>query len=239
MTAVTTNSLGIEFISIPPGTFQMGGDKIREQAEDHENPVHKVTISKAFLMGRFTVTQEQWARVMDTRPSEFTGDQRPVECVSWHDVQAFVAALNTMEDTRAYRLPTEAEWEYAARAGATTAYTFGSETSSLDEYAWYKKNAPNATRPVGQLKPNAWGLYDMHGNVHEWCQDWFDRHHYAQSPSVDPIGPDTGLARVLRGGDWSSADWYCRCASRSLSSPDRRSGRVGFRLVREVIVNDS
>lgn len=233
MQATTTNSIGMEFISIPPGSFQMGGDKVHEQAEDHENPVHRVDIGKGFLMGRFTVTQEQWALVMETNPSEFTGDQRPVECVSWHDTQVFIETLNTQENTQAYRLPTEAEWEYAARAGAATAYTFGNETSSLNAYAWHKKNAGGQTQPVGQLEPNAWGLYDMHGNVHEWCQDWFDRKYYAQSPTADPTGPDTGLARALRGGDWSSAAWYCRCASRSLSSPDRRSSRVGFRLMRE------
>jgi len=234
MLVTTTNSIDMEFISIPPGSFRMGGDKVHEQAEDHENPIHEVDISKAFLMGRFAVTQEQWANVMDTNPSEFIGEQRPVECVSWHDAQTFIESLNAQENTQAYRLPTEAEWEYAARASTTTAYTFGNETSTLNEYAWYKKNAGGETQPVGQLKPNAWGLYDMHGNVHEWCQDWFDRNYYAQSKKTDPTGPPNGLARALRGGDWGSLDWYCRCASRSLSSPDRRSSRVGFRLVQDV-----
>jgi len=234
MSDITKNTIGMEFVPLPSGSFRMGGDKVHEQAEDHENPIHKVDISKGFLMGRCAVTQEQWARVMDTSPSEFTGDQRPVECVSWQDAQVFIETLNVKENTRAYRLPTEAEWEYAARATATTAYSFGSETGSLSTYAWFKKNAGEMTHPVGQLEPNAWGLYDMHGNVHEWCQDWFDRHYYAHSPKVDPNGPEKGLARALRGGDWSSLDWYCRCASRSLSSPDRRSSRVGFRLVRDI-----
>jgi len=157
----------MDFIAIPPGSFKMGGDKVLEQAEDHENPVHRVEIRKGFLMSRFTVTQEQWARVMGTSPSEFAGDLRPVESVSWHDTQAFIETLNSKENTQTYRLPTEAEWEYAARAGAAAAYTFGREASSLNAYAWYKKNSGDQTQPVGQLEPNAWGLYDMHGNVHE------------------------------------------------------------------------
>lgn len=239
MLTTTTNSIGMEFVSIPSGFFKMGGDKVREQAEDHENPIHRVDIRKGFFMGRFSVTQEQWARVMESNPSEFAGGQRPVECVSWHDAQVFIESLNASENTRTYRLPTEAEWEYAARANSTTAYSFGNETSSLSAHAWFKKNAGDMTQPVGQLEPNEWGLYDMHGNVHEWCQDWFDRNYYTQGPKTDPTGPSTGLARALRGGDWSSLDWYCRCASRSLSSPDRRSSRVGFRLVREVNENDS
>jgi len=239
MPDIIKNSIGMGFVLIQPGSFHMGGDKVREQAEDHENPVHRVDIGKAFLMGRYTVTQEQWYQVMDTNPSEFTGGQQPVESVSWHDAQSFIEALNIQEDTQAYRLPTEAEWEYVTRAGGTTAYCFGNETGSLMDYAWFKKNAGDKPRPVGQLKPNTWGLYDLHGNVHEWCQDWFDRNYYAQSPKKDPGGPSKGLARALRGGDWSSLDWYCRCASRSLSSPDRRSSRVGFRLVREVNANDS
>jgi formylglycine-generating enzyme required for sulfatase activity len=158
-------------------------------------------------------------------------DLRPVDSVSWYDVQNFIEALNIRENTKGYRLPTEAEWEYAARAGSQSAYTFGSEVVRLVDFAWYKKNAQNQTHPVGQLAPNAWGLYDMHGNVHEWCQDWFDRAYYSQSPAQAPSGPGEGLAKSLRGGDWGSDRWYCRCASRSLSSPDRRSNRVGFRMV--------
>ncbi len=226
------DSIGVEFVLVPPGSFKMGGDKNLEQAEDHENPCHLVTLSQAFYMGKHAVTQAQWTAMMDDNPSTFEGDIRPVERVSWHDAQAFVQKLNQKEETGRYRLPTEAEWEYAARAGTETAYAFGGNTGMLEQYAWYGKNAGGETRPVGSLYPNAWGLYDMHGNVHEWCQDWFDRKYYAQSASIDPSGPSSGLARALRGGDWGSADWYCRCASRSLSSPDRRSNRVGFRLVR-------
>ena len=233
MMETTVNSVGMEFVLIPPGSFKMGGDKTLEQAEDHENPVHVVSFGKPILMGKYNVTQAQWTAVMDSNPSGFADDHRPMESVSWYDVQGFIKALNSRENTESYRLPTEAEWEYAARAGSRKAYTFGSESVRLDEYAWYKKNAQNQTHPVGQLAPNAWGLYDMHGNVHEWCQDWFDRTYYGQSPSHAPGGPKEGLAKSLRGGDWGSDKWYCRCASRSLSSPDRRSNRVGFRLVRD------
>lgn len=228
------NTISMEFVLIPSGSFRMGGDKEFEQAEDHENPRHIVKISQAFYMGRYTVTQAQWSAMMDNNPSEFKDDLRPVEKVSWNDVQVFIQKLNDSEETVKYRLPTEAEWEYAARAGTQSSYAFGSDTGILSQYAWYHNNSGGHTHPVGQLKPNAWGLYDMHGNIHEWCQDWFDREYYAQSPPIDPSGPSSGLAKALRGGDWGSQDWYCRCASRSLSSADRRSNRVGFRLIKIV-----
>jgi formylglycine-generating enzyme required for sulfatase activity len=129
-------------------------------------------------------------------------------------------------------LPTEAEWEYAARAGSRRTYCFGPQAAELPAYAWFQKNSGRTTHPVGQLAPNDWGLYDMHGNVHEWCADWFDRNYYARSPGQNPTGPRKGVARALRGGDWGSEAWYCRCAIRSLSAPTRRSPRVGFRVVR-------
>ena len=234
MLDTTTNSIGMEFVLIPPGSFRMGGDKKLEQAEDHETPRHPANISQAFFMGKYAATQAQWSEIRNTTPGEFKDDMRPVEGVSWHDVQTFIQKLNAKESTNQYRLPTEAEWEYAARAESHSAYFFGNETSKLSQYAWYRNNSGGQTHPVGQLKPNAWGLFDMLGNVHEWCQDWFDRKYYSQSPSNDPAGPSSGLARALRGGDWGSDDWYCRCASRSLSSPDRRSSRLGFRLIRMV-----
>ena len=228
------NSIRMEFVLIPSGSFRMGGDKNREQAEDHETPRHFVQFSKAFFMGKYEVTQAQWSAIMDNNPSEFKDNARPVETVSWNDVQAFILKLNTKEETNTYRLPTEAEWEYAARADSESSYAFGSDTNILSQYAWYRNNSGGKTHPVGQLNPNAWGLYDMHGNVHEWCQDWFDRKYYSKSPSTAPSGPSTGLAKALRGGDWGSEDWYCRCASRSLSLPGRRSNRLGFRLIRMV-----
>ena len=155
-----------------------------------------------------------------------------MEMISHDDALAFLERLNQQEDTQSYRMPTEAQWEYAARAGSKSAYCFGDGRINLDQYAWYRKNSGDMTHPVGLLRPNAWGIYDMHGNVHEWCADWFDRNYYANSPTADPQGPATGLARALRGGDWGSADWYCRCAIRSLSAPSRCSPRVGFRVVK-------
>ncbi len=234
MLETTTNSIGMTFVLIPAGSFRMGGDKALEQAEDHENPCHRVTIKQAFWIGQYAVTQVQWSEVMHTAPGEFKGDQRPVEGVSWHDARAFIHKLNALEEISNYCLPTEAQWEYAARANSQGPYYFSSEDGGLSQCAWHRKNSGGETQPVGQLKPNAWGLYDMLGNVHEWCQDWFDRNYYTQSPGNDPSGPAAGLAKALRGGDWGSAKWYCRCASRSLSSPDRRSNRLGFRLVRVV-----
>ena len=234
MPETITNSIGMELVLIPAGSFRMGGDKKLEQAEDHETPRHIVKISKTFYMGKYEVTQSQWSEIMNNNPSEFKEDIRPVERVSWNDVQEFIQKLNNKEETNKYRLPTEAEWEYAARADTKSTYCFSSDIKTLSQYAWYRKNSEGKTHPIGQLKPNAWGLYDVHGNVHEWCQDWFDRNYYSQSPSNLPLGPSSGLAKVLRGGDWGSEDWYCRCASRSLSSPDRRSNRLGFRLVRMV-----
>jgi formylglycine-generating enzyme required for sulfatase activity len=231
MTETITNSIGVELVLIPAGSFRMGGDKKLEQAEDHETPRHIVKISKTFYMGKYEVTQSQWSEIMNNNPSEFKDDIRPVERVSWNDVQEFIQKLNNKEETIKYSLPTEAEWEYAARADTESTYCFSGDIQILSQYAWYRKNSAGKTHPIGQLKPNAWGLYDVHGNVHEWCQDWFDRNYYSQSPSNSPLGPSSGLAKVSRGGDWGSEDWYCRCASRSLSSPNRRSNRLGFRLV--------
>jgi formylglycine-generating enzyme required for sulfatase activity len=234
MLETITNRIGMELVLIPPGSFRMGGEKNLEQAEDHETPRHRVNITKTFYMGKYTVTQREWSEIMNHNPSEFKDETRPMERVSWNDVQGFIQKLNKKEETDTYRLPTEAEWEYAARTDTQNAYNFGPDINTLTQYAWYKKNSGGETHPVGGLKSNPWGLHDVHGNVHEWCQDWFDRNYYSQSPSNDPSGPSSGLAKVLRGGDWGSDAWYCRCASRSLSSPDRRSSRVGFRLIRMV-----
>ena len=232
MSEATENSIGMQFVLIPSGIFVMGGDPVSEQADENETPRHEVTFPSAFCIGKFTVTQSQWQELMETNPSHFPGPERPVEMVSNRDAREFIERLNRKENTVDYRLPTEAQWEYAARAGSQSIYCYGSERIKLKEYAWYKKNSDGMTHPVGLLLPNDWGIYDMHGNVHEWCHDWFDRNYYSRSPAIDPSGPCTGLASTLRGGDWGSGDWYCRWAIRSLSSPDRRSPRVGFRIVK-------
>lgn len=227
-----TNSIGMEFVLIPAGSFMMGGDKNFEDASDDETPRHRVTISKSFYMGKYEVTQEQWMALMSSNPSEFKGRSRPVEKVSWDDAQVFISALNRKEGKEVYRLPTEAEWEYAARAGSTTTYFFGDDKGGLGQYAWYEGNSGKETHPAGQLRANQWGLHDMSGNVWEWCQDWYGDKYYANSPSTDPTGPSSGSARVLRGGSWGNSAQSCRSADRCDYSPGSGINFFGFRLVR-------
>ena len=222
-----TNSIGMQFALIPAGEFQMGSTG----GGDNERPVHTVRISKPFYLGIHEVTQGQWEAVMGNNRSKFKGDaNRPVETVSWEDVQQFIDGLNTREGDTKYRLPTEAEWEYAARAGSTTTYSFGDDSSQLGKYAWFGGNAGNTTHPAGKLQPNAWGLYDMHGNVYEWVQDWYDK--YAAGPVTDPQGPASGWGRVVRGGSWSDDAWSCRTACRGGDAPGARNRILGFRLLR-------
>lgn len=222
------NSLGMEFVLIPAGTFQMGSHKVNS-----EKPVHTVRISQPFYLGKTEVTQGQWQAVIGSNTSSFTGDANlPVESVSWEDVQEFLRRLEAREPGAGYRLPTEAEWEYAARAGSTTAYSFGDDTRQLGAYAWYADNAGGRTHPVGQKQPNAWGLYDMHGNVMERVQDWYGP--YAAGAVVDPSGPASGAIRVNRGGSWLLPDMLCQSAFRYfLASGDRDPG-LGLRLLRPV-----
>jgi formylglycine-generating enzyme required for sulfatase activity len=226
--ATYTNSIGMEFVLIPAGTFQMGSN----DGEDDEKPVHSVTISKPFYLGKYEVTQREWKAVMGSNPSYYKGDNRPVERVSWDDVQEFIKKLNAKEGGDKYRLPTEAEWEYACRAGSTTRWYFGDNENQLGDYAWYKANSGNETKPVGQKKPNAFGLYDMHGNVWEWCQDWYSKDYYGSSPKTDPTGPSSGSNRVRRGGSWGGTATIARAALRGTDFPDYRYGNLGFRLLR-------
>ena len=211
---------GMEFIRIQPGEFMMGCSRGDDECDDDEKEAHRVRITKVFEMGKYEVMQAQWQSVMETNPSRFTGADRPVELVSWNDAQQFLQKLNAKQDGYRYRLPTEAEWEYAARAGTKALYA-----GSLDEMAWYGNNSGraaldadalwqtdesnygrrlsdngNQTHPVGQKQANAWGLYDMHGNVLEWVQDWYGEKYYGGSLQSDPAGPSSGQKRVLRGG---------------------------------------
>jgi formylglycine-generating enzyme required for sulfatase activity len=225
-----TNSLGMAFVPIPAGSFTMGEDENSEDAEDDETPPHRVTISQPFYLGKYEVTQNQWTVVMGDNPSKFKGRNNPVESVSWYEVQEFIERLNQKEGTKKYRLPTEAEWEYAARAGTTTAYSFGDDTDSLGRYAWYWDNSGKTTHPVGQKRPNPWGLYDMHGNVWEWVQDVYDEDYYAESPAIDPHGPSGGFFRVLRGGSWGGYAKSSRSASRFIYPPRGGLDDCGFRL---------
>jgi formylglycine-generating enzyme required for sulfatase activity len=226
-----TNSIGMKFVLIPAGTFMMGADKEFEEAEDYEQPRHQVTISKPFYLGVYEVTQQQWKDVMGNNPSNFKGRDNPVETVSWEDVQDFIRRLNQKEGHSRYRLPTEAEWEYAARAGSTSTYFFGDDESQLGDYAWYPGNSGRTTHPVGQKRANDWGLYDILGNVWEWVGDWWGETYYASSPSADPTGPISGAYRVDRGCGWNLVARLCRSASRFGLAPAARSGYCGFRLV--------
>ncbi|MDL2321828.1 formylglycine-generating enzyme family protein [Desulfosarcina sp. OttesenSCG-928-B08] len=227
-----TNSIGMEFVLIPAGSFKMGCNRDFENCHGGESPQHSVTISKPFYLGKYEVTQEQWVAVMGGNPSKFKGRSNPVEQVSWNDVQTFIRKLNEKEKTGKYRLPTEAEWEYAARAGSTSTYSFGDDADQIGRYAWYEGNSGEKTHPVGQKQPNNWGLYDMHGNVWEWCQDWYGENYYRNSSSSDPKGPSSGEYRVNRGGGWGNSAGFCRSALRSSSSPGDRSNSlgIGFRL---------
>jgi formylglycine-generating enzyme required for sulfatase activity len=208
----------LKLVRIPAGKFMMG-----EGQEQHE-----VTLSKPFYMGVTEVTQAQYQAVMGTNPSTFKGATNPVEMVSWDDATEFCKKLS--EKTRqAVRLPTEAEWEYVCRAGTETIFCFGNADSALGDYAWYKENSGSATHPVGQKKPNAWGLYDMHGNVWEWCADWYGD--YPKAAVTDPQGPASGPFRVLRGGSWYFSADYCRAARRFNYNPDHLDfNYCGFRV---------
>ena len=221
-----TNSIGVELVLIPAGAFLMGADA----RAANEKPPHRVRISRPFYLSKYEVTQEQWQAVMGNNPSEFKGKNNPVEQVSWEDAQEFIRRLNEKEGHGRYRLPTEAEWEYAARAGTTSVWSFGDDADQLGQYAWYLDNSAETTHPVGQKKPNAWGLYDMHGNVFEWVQDWYGENYYASSPSADPSGPSFGYSRVQRGGCWGCYPAGIRSTRRSSNPPGGRSSHVGFRL---------
>ncbi len=231
---------GIEFIPIPAEDFMMGSNEY-----DDEKPVHNVNIENPFYLGKYPVTQEQWEKVMGSNPSHFKGNNLPVDSVSWDDVQEFINKLNKGTDN--YRLPSEAEWEYACRARTNTKYSFGDDESKLGDYAWYSGYATSeewnqnidkirkegSTHPVGQKKPNPWGLYDMHGNVWEWVQDKYHGNYEGAPPDGSAWEDGDSSKRVLRGGSWFSDARHCRSASRSGLDPDDRVYYVGFRLLRK------
>ena len=233
---IFTNSLGMTFNRIPAGTFTMGSPA-DEPGRDESEIQHEVTLTQPFYMQATEVTQRQWRAVMGSDPSAFQscGDDCPVENVSWDHVQVFIAALNRLGEGT-YRLPSEAEWEYAARAGSTTAFANGEITvtdgggdPNLDVMGWYFHNSGGTPHPVAGKQPNAWGLYDMHGNVAEWCQDWIWA--YPWEPVTDPTGPSSGSLRVTRGGHWIHYARYCRSAVRVGAYPFSPGDAVGFRLV--------
>ncbi len=224
------------FVFIPPGAFLMGRPEDEPGRYKDESPRHRVTISEGFYMQTTPVTQGQWKAVMGDNPSYFKdcGEECPVEIVSWEDAHTFIRKLNDAEGEDVYRLPSEAQWEYACRAGSETAYCFGSDPEELDQYAWYEKNSKSQTHAVGLLKPNSWGLYDMHGNVLEWCED--DWHGSYEGAPVDGSAwidePKRGGDRVVRGGSWGDVAGDCRSALRYRLAPVIRGHDLGFRLTR-------
>lgn len=230
-----TNAIGMKFVWIPPGTFTMGSPN-SEKGRGDDEILHKVTFTKAIYLGVHAVTQEQWQAVMGSNPSLFTGEKNlPVEGISWHDCQEFCKKLGE-KDKKPYRLPTEAEWERACRAGTSTPFHFG-ETLSTDQANYngnfiFGKGQKGAYRektvPVGSFPANAWGLHDMHGNVWQWCQDWHGG--YQRQDVVDPQGPKSGANRVMRGGSWGSNPIFCRSANRNFSDPATRTEYYGLRV---------
>jgi len=222
--------IDITMIDIPGGTFEMGCSPGDSECLDDENPRHTVTIS-AFKMSAYEITQGQWEALMGNNPADNDecGSNCPVELVYWNDVQDFIGELNNQTGMN-YRLPTEAEWEYAARAGTTTKWYCGDDESCLDDIAWYDDNSGGQTHPVGQKEPNAWGLYDISGNVWEWCSDWYDADYYDISPSTDPQGPASTSVRVDRGGGSNSVARSCRSTHRRYGYPSYGTSSLGFRL---------
>jgi len=195
---------------------------------EFEKPAHDVTLTKPLYMGKYEVTQEQYAAVMGANPSNFKGANLPVETVSWDEATEFCKKLSE-KTGQTVRLPTEAEWEFACRAGTSTTYNTGDSDGDLDRAAWYGANSKGTTHPVCQKAANAWGLHDMHGNVWEWCQDWYEA--YRAEAAVDPQGPPQGQIRVLRGGSWLNFPRFCRSAYRYWISPGARFISLGFRVV--------
>jgi formylglycine-generating enzyme required for sulfatase activity len=216
----------MEFVRIAPGEFMMGCFPEAADCSAPERPAKRVRITKAFEIGRHEVTQAQWQSVMGANPSQFKGDDLPVEQVDWNDTQQFLEKLNARNDGFRYRLPTEAEWEYAARASAAG-------PAKLEDVAWYAENSGRQTHPVGKKQPNAWGLYDTLGNVSEWVQDYFELNYYSSGPTADPVGPATGTNRVQRGGSFAASNQQARVSSRVQMQPVGTSNAtMGFRCVR-------
>jgi formylglycine-generating enzyme required for sulfatase activity len=240
-----TNSIGMKFMLIQAGSFTMGsqispnevagryGNEAKYYQDEH--PRHPVEITEPFYLQTTEVSLIQWKKVMGAfYPLKISdlGVDCPAEGVSWNDTQEFISKLNQMENTNKYRLPTEAEWEYACRAGTITEFSFGNEVDKLREYAWYSGNSQKKAHPVGQKKPNVWGLFDMHGNVMEWCQDWYGD--YSYDSLTNPKGPATGTERVLRDASWQSNGGFLRSASRTRSIPNlSRAKGFGFRVARD------
>jgi len=236
---ITDPPLNIEMNFIPAGTFVMGND----HGPDDENPTHEVTLD-AFYIGKYVVTQKQWKEIMGKNPSHPVGDKLPVVNVSWEQSQEYVERLRE-KTGQIYRLPTEAEWEYACRAGSTTLFYFGNDTTLLTDYAWHKSNSDGKLHPVGQKKPNAWGLYDMVGNTWEWCEDWWDPEYYSRSGQKNPVNEEPYLYKsptsgeeftvhVARSGSFGHPPQAHESAHRHGTRPNLARPMISFRCVREI-----
>ena len=222
----TVNGVSFKMIAVEGGTFMMGSSDDDSDAYYWEKPVHQVTLS-SFSIGETEVTQELWQAVMGTNPSDFTGSKRPVECVSWNDCQTFITELNQLTG-QTFRLPTEAEWEFAARGGnQSNGYTY-SGSNTIGDVAWYTDNSGDSTHPVATKAANELGIYDMSGNVWEWCQDWYGD--YSSGSQTNPTGPSSGASRVVRGGCWNLIATYCRLAYRDYFTPSVTYRILGLRL---------
>ena len=247
-TSVITNTVGMKLALVPAGEFLMGSPDSDELAKPNEKPQHRVRITKPFRLGVYEVTQSEWTAVMETAPWKLQIDRNegaryPATYVNWEDATEFCrkltdreGAAGLLEPGESYRLPTEAEWEHACRAGTTTRYQFGDRDGSLGKYAWYAANTIDVgesfAREVGRKRPNAWGLFDMHGNVMEWCMDPYGQKYYAKSPFADPVGPARGSGRVIRGGCWIADASSSRSSFRSGNGPHGHYGILGFRVAR-------
>ncbi|MBO7392063.1 MAG: formylglycine-generating enzyme family protein, partial [Verrucomicrobia bacterium] len=241
VTIPLSEDVDLDMIWIRSGTFTMGSPEDELGRYDDETQ-HEVTLTQGYWLGKYEVTQAQYEAVMGTNPSVTQGDDLPVQKVSWNDAMEFCATLTKIERAAGrlpegyeYTLPTEAQWEYACRAGTMTALNSGKNLSStekcpeMDEVGWYVGNGSNKTHPVGQKLPNAWGLYDMHGNVYEWCLDWYGEDEPASSVT-DPTGPETGSTRLIRGGCWNEVAIFCRSAFRNYTTPASSDSYIGFRV---------
>ena len=248
---ITSPRTGMVLLRIEAGEFMMGSPDSDKDAEGDEKPPHRVRITRPFYLGKYEVTQAEYEAVMGQNPSHFKGKPKnPVESVSWLDAVRFCNQLSEPEGLKpfyeisgetvqvpdwngtGYRLPTEAEWEYACRAGTRTRFCFGDDGDGLGKFAWFGSDAGGGTHEVGQKRPNAFGLYDMHGNVWEWCGDWYDADYYQESPVDDPRGPSRATYRVIRGGCWGNDPRRVRSAYRGGSTPVNRSYYLGFRVAR-------
>ena len=222
------NGISIDMVRVEAGTFTMGATAEMEDPYDDERPTHRVTLTNDYYIGKYEVTQALWQTVMGNNPSKFKGDNLPVEQVSWDDCQDFLSKLNRITG-KTFRLPTEAEWEYAARGGNKSRGYQYSGSNNPSNVAWYDDNSGDKTHAVGTKQPNELGIYDMSGNVWEWCQDWYET--YSSSSQVNPTGANSGSCRVVRGVSWYNNARDCRLSLRGSNTPDFRSSNLGLRLV--------